>query len=236
MSLSGVVSRHRGPFLVAVVVVGIAAVTFFTIRTGTGKAKTAKTAPTATTKAPSGPVGELVRLVERGQSTDVDVAYTGTGAPAGAFSVHLWRRGPLARIDTQSGAADAANRSAQLVTASGPFACTQAGSAPWSCTPKAGLGIADVGVVSPALVSRLSALAVSARDERILDQAVRCFTVAAAPTTAPTTGAADLSTAEACLTPDGIAMRVNAGPAHLEAVSVNRGRPPDSVFKLPSSP
>ncbi len=230
------VARHRGPFLVAVVVVGIAAVTFFTIRTGTGKAKTAKTAPTATTKAVSGPVGELVHLVERGQSTNADVAYTGTGPNSSTFTAHLWRRSPLGRLDTQSTSAAAPSRSAQLVTSSGPFACTQAGSAPWSCTPKAGLGIADLGVVSPALVSRLSALAVSVRDERILDQAVRCFTVAAPPTTVPTTGAPDPSTAEVCLTSDGIAMRVDAGPAHLEAVSVNRGRPPDSVFKLPTSP
>jgi len=240
MRLPGVVARHRGPVLVAVVVVGIAAITFFTIRSGTG-AKTT-TAPTATTKAPSGPTAELVRLVERGKSTNVEVTYAGVVTSSSPFTAHLWRRSPLGRLDTET--AEAPNRSAQLVTSSGPFACTQAGAAPWSCAPKAGLGIADVGVVSPALVSKLSSLDVSVRDDNIGGQAVRCFTVAAPPTTAPATTAAtttapaaglsDLSAAEVCLTSDGIAVRVNAGPVHVEATSINRGRPPDSVFKLPA--
>lgn len=238
MSLSGVVTRHRGPILVGVVVVGIAAVTVFTIRSGTGGKAT--TAPTATT-APRGPTAELVRLVDRGKSTNAEVAYTGGGPNSLAFTAHLWRRSPLGRLDTETGTADAPNRSMQLVTSSGPFACTQAGTAPWSCAPKAGLGIADVGVVSPALVSKLSSLDVSVRDDNVLGQAVRCFTVAAPPTTAatttaPATGAPELTSAEVCLTSDGIAVRVNAGPTHVEATSINRGRPPDSVFKLPTSP
>ncbi len=242
MKLPGVVARHRGPVLVAVVVVGIAAITLFTIRSGTGGK--AKTAPTATTKAPSGPTAELVRLVDRGKSTNAEVAYTGVVTDSSPFTAHLWRRSPLARLDTETGSAEAPNRSAQLVTSSGPFACTQAGTAPWSCSPKAGLGIADVGVVSPALVSKLSALHVSVGDDTILGQAVRCFTVAAPPTTTPATtapattaraaGGADLTSAEVCLTSDGIAVRVNAGPVHVEATSIDRGRPPDSVFKLPS--
>ncbi len=242
MKLSGFVARHRGPVLVAAVVVGIAAVTFFTIRSGTG-AKTTKTAPTATTKAPSGPTAELVRLVERGKSTNAEVAYTGVVTDSSPFTAHLWRRNPLGRLDTETGTAAAPTRSAQVVTSSGPFACTQAGTAPWSCAPKAGLGIADVGVVSPALVSKLSALDVSVRDDKVLGQDVRCFTVAAPPTTAPATTTAptatptaggDLSAAEVCLTSDGIAVRVNAGPVHVEATSINRGRPPDSVFQLPA--
>jgi len=238
VSLSGVVARHRGPVLVAVVVVGIAAVTFFTIRSGTG-AKTAPTAPTAPTKASSGATAELVRLVDRGKSTNAEVAYTGSGANV-AFTAHLWRRSPLGRLDTETGTAGTPNRSTQLVTSSGSFACTRAGDAPWSCAPKAGLGIADVGVVSPALVSKLSALDVSVRNDDIGGQAVRCFTVAAPPTSTPTTappaGASDLTSAEVCLTSDGIAVRVDAGSAHLEATSINRGRPPDSVFTLPTSP
>ncbi len=237
MKLPGVVARHRGPVVVAVVLVGIAAITFFIIRSGTGGKAT--TAPTATTKAPSGPTAELVRLVDRGKSTNAEVVYSGVVTNASPFTAHLWRRSPLGRLDTETGTAEAPNRSAQLVTSSGPFACTQTGGAPWSCAPKAGLGIADVGVVSPALVSKLSSLDVSVREDNVLGQAVRCFTVAAPPstappTTAPPTGLSDLSAAEVCLTSDGIAVRVNAGPVHVEATSINRGRPPDSVFKLPA--
>ncbi len=101
---------------------------------------------------------------------------------------------------------------------------------PWACAPKPGLRIGDLGVVSPELVRSLSALDVSVRDDRVLDQAVRCFDVAGSPASTATTP----TTAELCLTSDGLAVRVDVGPTHLEAVSVNRGRPPDSVFQAPA--
>ncbi|MDQ6798626.1 MAG: hypothetical protein M3011_11535, partial [Actinomycetota bacterium] len=60
---------------------------------------------------------------------------------------------------------------------------------------------------------------------------VRCFTVAdAATATTVTAGGAQM-----CLTSDGIPVRVDAGPVHLEAVSLDRGRPADSVFRPPGS-
>lgn len=237
------VARHRSAVVAGVVVVAIAVVTFVVIRAGTGGgADHSATPATATTTAPSGPAAELVSLVRRAESANLDVAYAGTEASTGTFSAHLWRRSPLGRLDTESGQGDGARRSAQLVSAAGPVACTQAGSAPWSCAPKPGLALGDVGVVSPALVAKLSVLDVSVRDDRLLGQGVRCFTVAAPATTGtpatgtPATGAAGPPdvTAELCLTSDGIPVRVVLGSTHLYAVSLVRGRPPDSVFKPPA--
>lgn len=217
--------------VVGLIVVGIAVVTIVTIRAGTDTApKGAKPSP-ATTTALSGPAAELVRLAQRGTSVNIDVAYTGSD-PSGPLRSHLWRRSPLARVDTESGSGDGAKRSAQLVTSTGPIACTQAGSAPWSCVPKPDLRIGDLSVVSPALLAKLSTLAVSVRDDRILDQASRCFTVTNPTATAAPGTATDVS-AELCLTSDGIPVRVKAGTTNLGAVSLNRGRPPDEVFKPP---
>ncbi len=223
--------------MAGLVVAGIAAVTFFTIRTGTGSGPTTKpsqpTAVPATTKAPSGPTAELVSLLGRPQAVNVEVAYTGTDVTSAPVNAHLWRRGPLARLDTESGSGDATMRASQLLTSSGPLSCTQAASAPWSCAPKPGLGVGDIGVVSPALVNTLSALQVSVRDDRVVGQAVRCFTVAI-PTASTDTTAPAGDVAGLCLTSDGIAVRVDLGATHLEAVSLNRGRPPDSVFQAPA--
>jgi len=237
VKVPAVVARHRPAVIVGVVVVAIAVVTFVVIRAGTGSGPSASPSASPTTT-PTGSTAELVALVRRSQAVDVDVAYTGTETTSGAFGAHLWRRSPLARLDTDSGQGDTLERSTQLVGPSGPQACTKAGTAPWSCVPKPGLTLGDVGVVSPALVAKLSSLDVSVHDDRILDQAVRCFTVArpagTTTTTSPTGAGADLNAAELCLTSDGIPVRVVAGPTRLDAVSLNRGRAPASVFQPPT--
>ncbi len=229
-TMKGFVASHRGGVMLGLIVVGIAAVTTFTIVTETGGTPDRRPATPATT-AVGGPAVELARLVARGQAINVDVAYKGTtAATPPAFTAHLWRRGPLARLDNESGAGEGAVRSRQLVTASGPLVCTQTGSAPWSCTSKPDLSLGDLGVVSPALVKSLSAMDVSVRDDRTLGQAVRCFTVAQSSGA----GVAPGETANLCLSSDGIPVRLDFGPTHLEAVSLDRGRPADSVFKPPA--
>jgi len=235
VKLPSVVARHRPAVIVGVVVVAIAVVTVVVIRAGTGGGSGSSATPTTTL---AGPTAELVALVRRSQAVNVDVAYAGAETTSGAFGAHLWRRSPLARLDTDSGQGDTLSRNTQLVGPSGPVACTKAGTAAWSCVPKPGLGLGDVGVVSPALVAKLSSLDVSVHDDRILDEAVRCFTVArpagVTTTTGPSGGAADLTAAELCLTSDGIPVRVVAGPTRLDAVSLTRGRAPDSVFQPPA--
>jgi len=233
MSLAGVVARHRGPFFVGLIVVGIAVVTTLTIATGTGGRTDRPAATSATTTAPPGPVAALTQLVARGQTANVDVAYTGTDTTGSPFTAHLWRRGPLARLDQESGSGDGATRTRQLVTSTGGVSCTQTGSAPWSCVPKPDLRIGDLGGVSPALVKGLSELDVSVRDDRVAGQDARCFTVAT-PTASTATTVAAAQAAELCLTSDGIPVRVNVGPTRLDVVSLDRGRPPDSVFTPPA--
>ncbi|MDQ6946101.1 MAG: hypothetical protein M3256_07465 [Actinomycetota bacterium] len=228
MSIGGVVTRHRAVVFVGLVVAGIAVLTYLTIASGRRGTKAVAPAGASTSTVP-GAAGELLGLVRRGQGSNIDIAYT--GATPSPFTAHLWRRGPLARLDNETGSGNAAMASTQLVTASGPVSCTRTGSAPWSCAPKPGLKVGDLGVVSPALVNTLSGLDVKVHDERVLGQSVRCFTVAdAATATTVTAGGAQM-----CLTSDGIPVRVDAGPVHLEAVSLDRGRPADSVFRPPGS-
>ncbi len=230
MSIAGVVTRHRAMVFVGLVVAGIAVLTYFTIASGTRATKAGAPATASTTTVP-GAAGELLGLVRKGQAQNIDIAYTGT-TPA-PFSAHLWRRGPLARLDNESGSGDAAVANTQLVTASGPLSCTRTGSVPWSCVPKPGLVVGDIGVVSPALVATLSSLDVNVHDDRVIGQAVRCFTLARPGTSAGVPAAAG-DAANLCLTADGVAVRVDLGPTHLEAVSLDRGRPGDSVFKPPA--
>jgi len=233
VSLGGVVGRHRGAVIVGVVVVGIAAVVSAIVWIGTSGSDRAHSGPdqsAARSSTPGGPAGELVRLASDAAST-FDVVYSLSDPRTGPTTAHQWRRGPLGRLDIESGQGDAARRSTQLVSPSGPVACTQAGSAPWSCAPRPGLTLSDVGVVPPDLVAGLSKLGVSVRAERVAGQSARCFTVTDANTT--TTGTA-IGSAELCLTSDGIPVRLAAGSTRVDAVSLVRARPPDSVFKPPA--
>jgi len=217
--------------IVALVVVAIGAAIFVTIRSGAdggGSASPSASAPPTT----AGPVGELVRLLDRSQSLNFEARYSVTDGSSPSSTAHLWRRPPLARLDTESGTGDAARRSAQIITTSGPVACAQSGGGAWSCAPKPGMKVGDVGIVSNGLVSQLAALQVVARDDTIGATAVRCFTVTngAATTTTP----APAESAEVCVTTDGVAARVVAGTTRLELVSVDRARPADAVFQPPA--
>jgi len=210
--------------VVALVVVGIATAVVVTVAMGTSD--DSSTAGPTTTRPPlSGPGAELVDLVSK-SGGNFDVAYTVSGQ-AGQSSAHLWRRPPLGRLDAESGSGDGARRNTVLMGASGPASCTAQGSGPWTCVAKPGLNLNDVGVVPPALLARLSGLEVSVADDEILGQAVRCFTLS------PAQGAPE-PPAELCLTPDGIAARVVTGSGRLDAVSLQRGRLPDSAFEPPA--
>ncbi|MFN2608022.1 MAG: hypothetical protein ABR511_09020 [Acidimicrobiales bacterium] len=217
--------RHRRGIVIGVVVAAIVAVAIVvTIRSGERDQVATPPAGSAasTAPAPTGPAAELVRLLRRGASLDFDARYTSAGsAPSTA---HLWRRPPLARLDTQSGSGDTASTSAQIVTSGGPVACTQAGRGPWSCAPKPGLDVAEVGVIPPSVVAALSAVHVTARDDTVIGLAVRCFTIAAGP------GAS----ADVCVTSSGVPARLASGDTRLDLVSLSLSRPPDSVFVAPA--
>lgn len=241
MSLGGFVSHHRGPVLLGAVVVGIAVVVVFSVRNSSDKGSPSPTTGHAgTTVALSGPAGELAKLLEHGRSVDVDAAYRGSVGDNGGlqYGTHLWRRGRLARLDTDTGSGEKTNNGAQVVTPKGSFSCTQKATAPWSCTPKPDLVAADLGVVSPQLVTTLSNMNGSVRDDNIGGEHVRCFTFTPpAPPSSSTPGASPAPTGgEVCVAADGIPLRVTAGPTRLEASSVKRGPPPESAFNLPTSP
>jgi hypothetical protein len=214
--------------VVVAIVVVVSAVVWAGTRGGGGRS-----AEPAGGSAPAGPAAELAGLASRAATT-FDVVYTVSDPRLGPTTAHQWRRGPLGRLDTESGQGDSATSSVQVLSTSGPVACSRTGTMPWSCAPKPGLKLADVGVVPAEVVASLSKLSVSVGDDRIAGQAVRCFTVTDPTVTTTTAGA--ITTGELCLTSDGVPLRLVAGSTHIEAVSFSRIRPPDSVFKPPAGP
>ena len=230
------VARHRGMFAVALVVLGIATVVFVTVRAGTDQdgSPSDSAADSKTARAPlSGAGEELVRLLANGIG-NFDVAYEVTDPARGASDAHLWRRPPLARLDTLSGTGDGSQRESKLLTSSGPVRCTATGLGPWSCMPSPGLDLGSVGVVPPRLVEQLSRFDITVRDGEILDESVRCFTLSPASGAPGSPGEGAAEPSELCVTPDGIPARVAAGAARLELVALERGRVPDSVFEPPA--
>lgn len=211
--------------MVGAIVVGVAAATFFTIRAGMDQ-PTKRSATTTTTggSSASGAAAELLGLLGRSAALDYEVRYNVTQPPGPPSVAGLWRRPPLAREDTESGSGDGLRRTSEMVTTSGPVACTQSGSGQWACSPKPGLTLGDLGAVPPALANQLRAFRVVGRDDRVAGQSVRCFTVSQ--------GSA--ASAEICLTPDGIVARAVLGSTRLELVGLNRSRPPDSIFQPPA--
>lgn len=237
MKLPGAIARHRNVAVVALVVTGIAAAVALTLVLSSGGDSAGPSGP-ATTMAADSPAAELVRLLDNSTVVNFDVVYTVADPVRGASTAHLWRRPPLARLDSESGTGADARASAALVTSSGPVACDRRGTAPWTCAAQPGLTLANLGVVPPALLAQLSGLDVSVVDAEIGGNPVRCFTLAprqegaeAPPATAQDGAAA---TGELCITPDGIPAKVAAGPARIELVSLQRGRLPDSVFQPPA--
>lgn len=216
---SGALGRHRAAVIIGLVVVAIAVAITVTIRSGTSDHQAAS--PTSTTAAP-GPGAELARLLARSRTLVFDARYTAVDQSSASSSAQVWRRPPLARLDTVSGSGDSARRNAQIITTSGAVNCSQVGTGPWSCAPKPGLRIGDVGVVPPVVVAALSSARVTARDDTVAGLSVRCFTVSGQD-----------GSAELCVTPDGIPARMVAGAAHLDLVSLSRDRAADSVFVAP---
>lgn len=224
--------RSRGVVIAVLAVVAIAAAIFVTIRSGTGGHRAPSSASPTTTTA--GPAGELTRLLDRAQGLNVDARYSVTNGSSPSSSAHLWRRPPLARLDTETGSGDEARRTAQIITTSGPVGCSQTGTGPWACGPKPGLKIGDVDIVSTGILAQLSAVRVVARDDNVAGVPARCFTVSSPEGTPPSTGPGAVESAEVCVTTDGVPARVVAGTTRLDLVSLDRIRPPDAVFQPPA--
>jgi len=219
--------------VVALVVVGIAAAVLLTLRAGTDDSASGDGSQVTTTAALEGPAGELVGLLANSGAVNFDVAYTVSDPARGAgATAHLWRRPPLARLDTQSGTGDSVRRDSSMLTASGPVRCSSLATGPWTCAPSPGLDLRTLSVVPPALAAQLGGLDVSVADATVAGEEVRCFTLAPRPGTSVS---GDSRPGEVCLTPDGIAARVAAGATRLEMTSLQRGRMPDEVFEPPAS-
>lgn len=219
--------RHGEAAVIGLVVLALGAIIFLTIRwSQDGRRPASPSGPAAgTTLSATTPAGEMLRLIEEGKKLTFEGRYAAyeDSAPS---SIHVWRRPPLARLDTETGSGEAQRRTQRLASSSGPVNCVQQGQGPWTCTPAPNLRVGDVTIVSDAVLGLLSRLAIESRDDQISGRQARCFLL---------TGNQG-SPAELCLTRDGIPLRVVAGATRVELVDLKRDRPPDFVFEPPVAP
>ncbi len=223
---AAVLARRRPVVLIGAVVIAIAAVTFFTIRAGTGGDDLVPATEAPTTVPLSGPHAELLRLLDQGRNASYSVTYRQV-APAGESLARQVLRPPEERIETESGSGESTRRTTTVVTTTGRVECTQTGSGPWSCSRQPGRGRGGfANILTASIVSQIGAFRVEAANERVAGHDVRCFVISG--TEGPP--------AEMCLTREGIIARVNAGDTRLEMTALNRARPPDSAFVPPAAP
>jgi len=227
--------RHRSKLIVGLIVVGLAATIAATVALSRNDPKPAARAPVPTTR-PAGEAGrpagepggaaELVRLLDAGAKVAFDGRYGVSSDGGGALStLRLWQKPPLVRLDTESGSGAEARRSGQFALPTGPVSCGRDPAGVWTCKSDPGLRLGS-GLVPDDILTKLSALVVEARDERVGGEVARCFAISGA-------GAVR---ADVCVTPDGVPVRVLASSIRIELAQLDRSPPPDEVFQPPAPP
>ncbi|HWC10172.1 MAG TPA: hypothetical protein VG455_03025, partial [Acidimicrobiales bacterium] len=163
---AAVLSRRRPALLIAAVAIGIAVITFVTIRAGSRGDDLVPATEAPTTAPLSSSQAELLRLFEQGRRASYSVVYRQVG-PAGESIVRQARRPPEERVENISGTGDATKRTTTVVTATGRIGCTQEGTGPWSCAPQPGRGGgALTDILSATIVAQLRSLEVEGRDHK----------------------------------------------------------------------
>jgi hypothetical protein len=171
-------------------------------------------------------VAELVALLERGELTRYHARYraiTPEGQPAGtSMSIELWRSPPRIRQDVTVTAGGQTATSSAFLLPSGGVGCTREGTAvAWTCTsiPKDQTTATDS--LARQITQQTEAGPVTVRNTRVAGLAVRCFNLPLSETTA-----------EVCVTADGIPALINSGGTRIELVSLAKSVPA-SVFTPP---
>jgi hypothetical protein len=172
-------------------------------------------------------VAELVSLLERGEHTRYHALYravTPEGEPAGAsMSIELWRSPPRLRQDvTVSLAGESATSSAFLLP-DGGIGCTREGSdGAWTCTAIPNDQATATDSLARQITQQTGAGPVTIRTARVAGVAVQCFNLPVSETSA-----------EVCVTAEGIPARINSGGTRIELVSLVK-EVPKNVFTPPA--
>lgn len=179
--------------------------------------------PPSTTK--PGVAGELEGLLNAGRRRNFHVRYTTTKGGARA-DLELWNAPPKARRDVDAVTTQGRARTAEIRLADQVVRCVQTPSVPWRCVPTPASQGTDPGDLTLGAVNVLDGSTITARDDSLLDTAVRCFAVQPpADTTA--------RPAEVCLTGEGIPLRVDGGDGPSVATVFERSVD-DKAFEPPA--
>lgn len=184
--------------------------------------------PLSTTK--PGAAGEMEALLNAGRRLTFHVRYR-TERGGATADLELWSAPPRARRDVDAVTAQGRARTAEIRLQDRVIRCVETARVPWQCVPQPAGQAADPGDLTLGAVNVLGGSTITARDDRILDQPVRCFAVQPpADTTA--------RPAEVCLTSEGIPLRVDGGDGPTVATLIERevdGKAFDPPAKLVAS-
>jgi hypothetical protein len=206
--------------ILAVIAGGIVTGILIAVRGGDDEAKTAL----PTRPKPLDPAArELIALMTKGQQGTYHARYRtiSPNEPGATLTIEIWRKGSQTRQESVASDGTRTVRTAAFHLDTGDLACRRIDAEAWKCSPvKSGI-TAPEQIISVA-TAELSGRSVTARDETIDGERVRCFTIVG-----------EGQSSELCLTSVGIAVRVAAGPASLELVSLS-DRVDGGVFRPPA--
>ncbi len=169
---------------------------------------------------------ELLALLGRGRTLTFHARYEGRAPerPAESLVIEVWRKGDLARQDTEASNGTTVVRSSVFQLPVGNIACQRSGEEPWRCS-KLPPGAPSPDQILARVTGELEGRDVTARDDTVDGRAVRCFHVAGAGE-----GEQEM---DVCATRDGVPVLIGAAGARLEMVQLD-DEVDDATFTPPA--
>jgi hypothetical protein len=177
----------------------------------------------------TGPEEEFQRLLNAGRKLTFHARYAARVKEGTSADLELWNRPPDARRDVRAVTKEGRVHSAEIKTDQQLIRCVETEKTTWQCVPQAvASGGQDPGDLTLGAVKTLDGSTVEVREDRILNNTVKCFVI-----TPPkdTNGLKQ----EVCLTAEGIPLKVDGGDGPATATVFER-EVTDADFKPPVAP
>lgn len=151
---------------------------------------------------------EALALIRKAEGRTYHARYEAAAGAGEAFprSVEVWRRPEAARTDTEFSAGGQIERSATVRRPTEVVSCHRAAEEPWSCEKA---DVAVPGNLFDQATADLAGSEVAARDDDVRGRKGRCFTIQGD------------EVLELCFDGHGVLLRLAAGDAALELVSLD---------------
>lgn len=175
-----------------------------------------------------GPQGaEMGALLSKGKEAVFHAQYRAVSDdPAAAgqeLSMELWRKAPRERFDVSVSVGGRQAKTSVFRLPERAVGCTSEADGPWNCRPISSTEPAGPDALIAQVADEMKGRTISARDDRLGGNAVRCFTLPL-----------ESYPGEVCLTAKGIPARVSAGPSRIELVRLMT-TVPDGAFSPPAA-